>query len=277
MLDNDELIKRLNDDIELLENKIEHKRFYNIRNAVIRTLIKSGIAIDYAFPFIIAATIFGSMSTARGNAPFIKDEIATDVNELTIVTSNGIYIEQLSDDLDYNKQSLEYSTSWVLDEKGLYKRLVTSYNLNVDLDLDDENEIIKMTKEDIDNNFEIADIRTVTQEKLSPADAIYNSAAIIITDNKTVPRLETNSENVANTSWFIFMVLASGNLIRNLENTFAKQRVRDRLRECELSFRKIDKKELETMKKVLLLNKENLSMLNCNTQTNNYSYKLRRK
>ena len=73
------------------------------------------------------------------------------------------------------------------------------------------------------------------------------------------------------------MVLASGNLIRNLENTFAKQRVRDRLRECELSFRKIDKKELETMKKVLILNKENLYMLNCNTQTNNYSYKLRRK
>lgn len=57
MINNDKLMKKLTKDANRLQNKIKYRKLYNIRNAVVRPLIKSGIAVDYALPFIIVAII----------------------------------------------------------------------------------------------------------------------------------------------------------------------------------------------------------------------------
>lgn len=283
MIDNNELMKKLTKDANRLQNKIEHRKLYNIRNAVVRPLIKSGIAVDYALPFIIVAMIIANAQTSKGNAPFRVDEIVEKAGIETIDTSSGIHLEHLSYDFDYDDELIEYSTGWIVNEQGLYERTVTSYRLNDDIDLENKEKILEMTKDDIDNALVITDIKTVKKNALNPEDQIYNSDAIIVIDHseseeETITRLETKSENFWHSLWYIVLVLSYGNNVRLLEKIFVKTYMRDKLREYEPSFRKINKEELDTMKKILKMKQENLSMLNNdnNSSIDGYSYKLRR-
>lgn len=283
MIDNNELMKKLTKDANRLQNKIEHRKLYNIRNAVVRSLIKSGIAVDYALPFIIVAMIIANAQTSKGNAPFRVDEIFEKAGIETIDTSSGIHLEHLSYDFDYDDELIEYSTGWIVNEQGLYERTVTSYRLNDDIDLENKEKILEMTKDDIDNALVITDIKTVKKNALNPEDQIYNSDAIIVIDHseseeETITRLETKSENFWHSLWYIVLVLSYGNNVRILEKIFVKTYMRDKLREYEPSFRKINKEELDKMKKILKMKQENLSMLNNdnNSGIDGYSYKLRR-
>lgn len=283
MIDNNELMKKLTKDANRLQNKIEHRKLYNIRNAVVRSLIKSGIAVDYALPFIIVAMIIANAQTSKGNTPFRVDEIVEKAGIETIDTSSGIHLEHLSYDFDYDDELIEYSTGWIVNEQGLYERTVTSYRLNDDIDLENKEKILEMTKDDIDNALVITDIKTVKKNALNPEDQIYNSDAIIVIDHseseeETITRLETKSENFWHSLWYIVLVLSYGNNVRLLEKIFVKTYMRDKLREYEPSFRKINKEELDTMKKILKMKQENLSMLNNdnNSSIDGYSYKLRR-
>lgn len=283
MIDNNELMKKLTKDANRLQNKIEHRKLYNIRNAVVRSLIKSGIAVDYALPFIIVAMIIANAQTSKGNAPFRVDEIVEKAGIETIDTSSGIHLEHLSYDFDYDDELIEYSTGWIVNEQGLYERTVTSYRLNDDIDLENKEKILEMTKDDIDNALVITDIKTVKKNALNPEDQIYNSDAIIVIDHseseeETITRLETKSENFWHSLWYIVLVLFYGNNVRLLEKIFVKTYMRDKLREYEPSFRKINKEELDKMKKILKMKQENLSMLNNdnNSSIDGYSYKLRR-
>lgn len=283
MIDNNELMKKLTKDANRLQKKIEHRKLYNIRNAVVRSLIKSGIAVDYALPFIIVAMIIANAQTSKGNAPFRVDEIVEKAGIETIDTSSGIHLEHLSYDFDYDDELIEYSTGWIVNEQGLYERTVTSYRLNDDIDLENKEKILEMTKDDIDNALVITDIKTVKKNALNPEDQIYNSDAIIVIDHseseeETITRLETKSENFWHSLWYIVLVLSYGNNVRLLEKIFVKTYMRDKLREYEPSFRKINKEELDTMKKILKMKQENLSMLNNdnNSSIDGYSYKLRR-
>lgn len=283
MIDNNELMKKLTKDANRLQNKIEHRKLYNIRNAVVRSLIKSGIAVDYALPFIIVAMIIANAQTSKGNAPFRVDEIVEKAGIETIDTSSGIHLEHLSYDFDYDDELIEYSTGWIVNEQGLYERTVTSYRLNDDIDLENKEKILEMTKDDIENALVITDIKTVKKNALNPEDQIYNSDAIIVIDHseseeETITRLETKSENFWHSLWYIVLVLSYGNNVRLLEKIFVKTYMRDKLREYEPSFRKINKEELDTMKKILKMKQENLSMLNNdnNSSIDGYSYKLRR-
>lgn len=283
MIDNNELMKKLTKDANRLQNKIEHRKLYNIRNTVVRSLIKSGIAVDYALPFIIVAMILANAQTSKGNAPFRVDEIVEKAGIETIDTSSGIHLEHLSYDFDYDDELIEYSTGWIVNEQGLYERTVTSYRLNDDIDLENKEKILEMTKDDIDNALVITDIKTVKKNTLNPEDQIYNSDAIIVIDHseseeETITRLETKSENFWQSLWYVVLVLSYGNNVRLLEKIFVKTYMRDKLREYEPYFRKINKEELDTMKKILKMKQENLSMLNNdnNSSIDGYSYKLRR-
>lgn len=284
MIDNNELMKKLTKDANRLQNKIEHRKLYNIRNVVVGSLIKSGIAVDYALPFIIVAMILANAQTSKGNAPFRVDEIVEKAGIETIDTSSGIHLEHLSYDFDYDDKLIEYSTGWIVNEQGLYERTITSYRLNDAIDLENKEKIFEMTKDDIDNALVITNIKTVKKNYLTPEDEIYTSDAIIVIDHskseeETITRLETKSENFWFSLLYIVLVLCYGNNIRFLEKIFVKTYIRDKLREYEPSFRKINKEELDTMKEILKIKQENLSMLNSDNNTSGidgYSYKLRR-
>lgn len=288
MFDNNKLIKLLNNDINKLQNKIEYRNLYNIHNFVVRGLLKSGIAIDYALPFILAGIIVANSQASKGNAPFHIDEITEKASVETIDTSSGIHLEHISYDFSYDNELLEYSTGWIINDKGLYERTVTSYRLSDEINLEDTEKIISMTKEEIEKILNITNIETIKKKNLTPEDNIYSSDAIIVvnhfeSEEKTSTRLETTGECVLSSISYIILTLCCGNsirAIRNLERLFVKTSTRDKLRKYETLFRKIDKEELENMKKVLKLKQENLRMLDNESKNigekEGYPYTLRK-
>lgn len=285
MINSNELIQKLTKDVNRLQNKIEHRKLYNIRNNVVRLLLKSGVAIDYAFPFIIAAIIIGESQASKGNAPFHIDLISEKASIETIDTSNGMHLERTSYDFNYNDELIEYSTGWIVNEKGLYERTVTSYRLNDEIDLEDTKKVMSMTKEEIDQLLVITNVRTIKKNVLNPDDSIYSSEAIVVINHseseiETFTRLETFGENVFSSVLYIILVLCWGNSVRNIEKIYVKTYIRDILVGYEHFFRKITEEELENMKKILKVKQENLAMLNSETKNvneeNGYSYKLRK-
>lgn len=285
MISNHELVEKLTNDVNRLQNKIEHRNLYNVRNFVIKALLKSGIAIDYALPFILAAIIIANSQASKGNAPFHIDEIKEKAGIETIDTSSGIHLEHISYDFSYDDELIEHSTGWIINDKGLYERTVTSYRLNDEINFEDTEKIMSMTKEEVEQALVITNIKIIKKNTLTPEDSIYNSDAIIVinhseSEENTFTRLETTSENVWHSIWYIVLVLCWGNNVRNIEKIFVRTYIRDRLREYEPLFRKINKEELETMRKILKLKQENLTMINNGSKNigekEGYSYRLRR-
>lgn len=285
MMDKQALVDKLTNETKQLENKIEHRKLYNIRNLVIKAVIKSGIVIDYALPFILATIIIAHSQAAKGNAPFKRDEITEKAGIETIDTSSGIHVEHLSYDFSYDDEILEYSTGWIINDRGLYQRTVTSYRLDDSIDLSDTDKVLKMTKEEVENALIITNIKTIQKNTLLPEDSIYDEDALIVinhtsSEEQTMTRPETSSENTLHSIWFVVLSLCWGNNVRIIEKLFVKTHIRDKLREYEPLFRKINKEELEEMKKILEIKKHNLAMItpseNTNSEDNGYSYKLRR-
>lgn len=279
------LVNKLSIDVKKLENKIEYRKMYNIRNFVVRSLLKSGIAIDYALPFILATIIIAHSFAAKGNSPFHIDEIIKKASIETIDTSSGIHSEHVSYDFSYSNESIEYSTGWITNDKGLYERTVTSYRISDEIDLSETNKILSMSKEEIENILVITNIQTISKNKLTPEDMIYDSDALIVvnhteSENETMTRQETIGENVMNSILFIILALCWGNNIRVIEKLFIKTYIRDKLREYESFFQQINREELETMKKILESEKQNLKMLDETAhsieENERYPYRLRR-
>lgn len=285
MKNRNELVNKLSKDVKKLENKIEHRKIYNIRNFVVKSLLKSGIAIDYALPFILASIVIVHSYSAKGNAPFHIDEITEKVSIETIDTSSGIHLENVSYDFSYDDELIEYSTGWVTNDKGLYERIVTSYRISDEIDLSETDKILSMSKEEIENMLVVTNIQTICKNTLTPEDKIYDAEALIVinhseSEDETITRQETSSENIWNSIWFIIMALCWGNNVRNIEKLFVKTYIRDRLREYEPLFRQINKEELETMKRILEVKKQNLAMIDETSnnigENEGYTYRLRK-
>lgn len=286
MKNNNELVKKFTKDVNKLENKIEHPKLYNIRNFIISMLIKSGIAIDYALPFILAAIIWYHSRAINGSTPFILDEVTKKANVKITDTSSGIHLEHISYDYDYDDELIEHSTGWVVNDKGLYERVVTSYRLNDEIDLNNTEKIISMTKEEIEKILVITNVRKIQKNFLTPEDSIYNEDAIIVINNiesetESIKCLEAKSENTIETIFYIITVFGFGTFYKGALDKIIIKKVSNKLKECESAYRQISRKELETMRKILILKKENLALINGefdkNDQYKKRSYKLRKR
>lgn len=280
-----ELVNKLSSDLKRLENKIKHRKIYNFRNIVVELLLKIGIDIDYALPFIFTAVIIAYSNAAEGNTPFYIDEITEKAGIETIDTSNGIHLEHVSYDFSYDDELIEYSTGWITNDKGLYERTVTSYRMSNEIDLSDTDRILAMSKEEIEKILVVTNIQTIRKNTLTPEDEIYAKDALIVvnhteSEDETIIRQETSSENVGKSIWFIIMALCWGNNVRIIEESFIKINIRDKLRKYEPLFTPINKNELETMKKILELKKQNLAMIDESAknigENKDFSYRLRK-
>lgn len=279
------LVNKLSRDVKRLENEINQKDIHNIRNYLLRALVKSGIVADYALPFIFSAIILSNSQSFQENKPFRIDFVKDKASIETIDTSSGIHLENISYDLDYDNELIEYSTGWIINDIGLYERTVTSYRISNDIDLTDMQKILSMSKEEIENMLVVTNIETICQNSLEPEDKIYDSDALIVinhteSEEEFIVRPETVGENIGNSTWYIVQALLFWLGIKGIEKLFVKTRIKDRLIKYESSLKIINAEELEKMKRILILKKQNLEMLDETSENIDkkagYSYKLRK-
>ena len=271
MFDRNKLVNILTNDIKQLENKIEHRKFYSVRNFVVKSLIRSGIAIDYALPYILATILVFQYQASRGNIPFRFDDIKVRTGIETIDTSTGIHLEHISEDFDYDYVILEHSTGWSINDDGLYERVVTSYRMNFEIDLSDIKNVLFMSKDEIDNIFEVFDVQTINKNNLNYEDSVYNEEAIILisqvySNDNIITRKESLGENVFNSLAFLLGVFLLGSCFKNIAKCFIKIDIRDRLKVYESLFNEINLQELE---KILEIKKQNLALI---TSSDEYGF-----
>ena len=271
MFDRNKLVNILTNEINQLENKIEHRKFYSVRNLVVKSLIRSGIAIDYALPYILATILVFQYQVLRGNIPFRYDDIKVRTGIETIDTSTGIHLEHISEDFDYDYVILEHSTGWSINDDGLYERVVTSYRMNFEIDLSNIKNVLFMSKDEIDNIFEVFDVQTINKTNLNYEDSVYNEEAIILisqvySNDNVITRKESLGENIFNSLAFLLGVFLLGSCFKNIAKCFIKIDIRDRLKVYESLFNEINLQELE---KILEIKKQNLALI---TSSDDYGF-----
>lgn len=266
MLSKQQLLSNLKKDIKSLEFKVEHRLFFNIINVIAIVLIKLGISIDYAIPFILSTILIFNIHSKQNHTPFAIDQVTEKAKIELFDTSSGIHIENRSFDYNYDNRSFEHSTAWYVNEYGLYERTVTTYQINDSIDLNNIDSIFKMTKEQIEKSFTILNIEKIQKNKLTEEDKIYVEDMLIVINHiedeeKFIVREETSGENLITTILTIILSLFWGNNFRLAGKIFVKTYVRDKLNAQEANFRPLTKEEFEKLKKILELKKENLSLL----------------
>ncbi len=286
MKNKEQFYKRLVKQEKSLQNKIEHQKFYNIRNLAIRALLKSGIAIDYALPFLMSSIIVGTIQAKLGVTPFIVDNKVLFPSIETIDTSSGLHLENISYDVSYDEESIEYTTGWKINKYGLYERTSTSYRISKDIDITNIEKLLSMSKEELDAALIVTNIENIYKETLSSDDMIYNSDAIIVINNSKsndeyMIGKETVTANVFYTILFIIVSSILGVGLKKIGNILIKTKIRDKLREYQSYFHKLNSADLKEIEKILQVTKQNLALLAESTpninESDSYIYKLRSK
>lgn len=286
MENKEELYKNLIKKEKSLQNIVAHPKFYNIRNCAIRALLKSGIAIDYALPFLMSSIIVGSIQAKLDITPFIFDDKEVHPSVETIDTSSGYHLQNISYDFSYDEEAIEYTTGWKLNKNGLYERVLTSYRISNDIDITNVEKILAMSKAELDAALVVTNVEKIYKQTLNSDDMLYDSDAIIVTNNSELSdegmiRKETETENLLYTLLFIVDLLVLGGGFKLLGNIFIKNQMRDKFREYQSYFQKISINDLERIKQIVEVEKQNLALLDDSTpninEAGSYIYKLRNK
>lgn len=276
---NEKIVKKLDSQVNKLKNKIEHRKLYNVRNLAIRTLIRTGFVIDYVAPFVLAGFIGANNPLFKENPPFQIDKFPKKASVQTIDTSSGIHTEKITYDFRFNDEILEHSTGWVINDKGLYERIVTTYKVSEKIDLEDTDSIFKMSKEEIESSISVTNIKKISKSILSDDDYIYNEDAIIVINHKKIDKYTTMKDestigNILNTMFYLFYIYGSATIINRLKRIIFKMNVSEKIKSYELTFVKYSKNDLKEMRKILKLREENLTLVA--TEYEGFQYKLRK-
>ena len=265
MFDKEQLIKKLTKDIEQLEAQLTNREKYNTHNKIKRALINIGIAADNALPFILATAIT-SQVLIKNSSVFKNDNVEKRVSIETIDTSNGTHLEHKASKLNYNKESLEYSTGWIINDKGLYQRTVTTYKISKEIDLNNTDKILSMSKEEIDSMLVITNIKTIQKNTLASEDYLYNEDALIITNHKTIKTKSDATSDMAKEHSLTIILIAYLSLVTGagaskIKKILGETYISDKLKTYALLYEPISFEELLEIEATLEIKKQNLALL----------------
>lgn len=285
MLNEEKLIKKLASDISNLENKINNPDLYNKRTNTIRKLIDAGLLIDYSLPIILAGLCIFYASYLYGNTPFSEDIVSAKANIQIIDTSIGIYNKKISFDSEYDDEIIfQHSTGWEKNEYGIYERIVTSYKLDDVITLDNKDEILSMTKYQVENAFAIENVEKIQKNILGPEDNLYNNDMLYITyfekDENLVGTRKENAKEIGLTN-LIYLILTFfvGKKFRPITDFLIGKHIKYKLGEMKLKYKEIDNWKVEELSNILELKKANFALLEDNYEEEKdiKTYKIKRR
>ena len=272
-------VEKLQKDIDLLNDKINPSKLQIIKRCAIKTMLNLGIAVEYSLPIILAFMIIFSVREKTGKIPFKIDKVVDKVSTEVIDTSTGIHVEFISKDNKYDKNSIEYSTGWELNELGLYERHSTIFQVDDDVDLTDYESILLMSEDELKNKFSIQDIKTITKSHLDDLDNIYNENTIVVTSSKSLlnnfVRDETNKENILDSIIYVFSSLCLGGMVDALYFKVIGKKINSKIKSYKESFGPFNEEEVNYMLQMLEIKEANLKLFDDRDYEydNNFTYR----
>ena len=263
MSDEEKLLKSLTKEVKDMENMIKNAKLYKLKKQFKKNLIKSGIVLNHFIPYALASFIsYGSVSAIDFN-PFSLEEVKENAKIETFETSTGLNRKTSSKDIEYGSNSFEYTTSWKLNDNGLYERNITVYEIDDSIDLSDTDKVLSMTKEEVEAQLNIIDKITIQKNILNDEDKIYDEDMLIITrsledEDDFKMRNETFFENILDVGFWIALTIVFGATINVINKKLFK--LDEKLKTIDESI-VIEEVDVSTISEVLKVKKHNLEMI----------------
>ena len=272
MINDSSYIEEITHNTNKLQSELKYYKLINIRNKILRILIKSGITVDYVLPFLCSMTICYQGANLK---PFHLDNIKTYASIKTIDT-NKIHLVKESYKMHYSENSVEYTTGFVKNN-DIYERTVTTYKLNKD-DIKNIDNFIKMTYDELNENLSIKKERIVQQKYLRKNDYLYMNDTTIVTksredENKYKIKKQNKRDDLVDIFIYLFWSISMGLGIHEIKEKLISKHLRKKLKSKEDNYKDLSKVDLEDMKQILLLNKNNLQLFGQNKE----NFQLRKK
>ena len=263
MSDKEKLVISLTKEVKYMENMIKNAKLYKLKKQFKKNLIKSSIVLNHFIPYALASFIsYGSVSAIDFN-PFSLEEVKENAKVETFETSTGLNRKTSSKDIEYGSNSFEYTTSWKLNDNGLYERNITVYEIDDSIDLSDTDKVLSMTKEEVEAQLNIIDKITIQKNILNDEDKIYDEDMLIITrsledEDDFKMRNETFLENILDVGFWIALTIVFGATINVINKKLFK--LDEKLKTIDESI-VIEEVDVSTISEVLKVKKHNLEMI----------------
>ncbi len=265
-MDNKKLLKKLKKEVKSLDLKVNHRKRYNNGIRARKALTAAGMYIALWIPTVVGATA-GVAVTGALNMNLIKRDSITVSEEVgTVSTSNGYYMEEriLGTEVEM-KNELSYSTGWSQNAAGNYERNETVFDYS-GLDLSHPETIFAMSEEELKSKCRIIRQTKIEKSQLNGDDEIYNEDVIIVnyhyTDNDSKGEvLESDTRILLSYLIYVIVILVSTTLIRKGAKVIFKGLPSDKLKEKKESYIYITDKDIEELKELYRIKKENYDLL----------------
>lgn len=273
MTSKEKFIKSLRDDVKQKEKQIKYNKQYNTKNLLIKILIRSG----YILPVVITSVITFNMLKKINKTPFVIDKVSSYAKVITTDTS----IKKTKEEIIYKEgytylPTFEYSTGWKLNKNNLFEREIISYRINEFISKDTTEEILSMSKEEINDKFIIINKQKILKNYLEEEDYFYNDDMFIITNmhedtSKTKIVYEANDVNVVTScGYIIFLIIIFAINMYNIKKIKIYKKIKDKL---DKKYEIVKIEDLSEFEKILRIRKHNLELLE---EPKRYTYKIKR-
>ena len=267
---------KINQNINKCNNIIKYRYLYNFKSIITIILLKSEIALDYIYPYVIASLITLNLSIFKENKPFIKDNIITKASIERLYQKNSSEIlYNYGDKVKYDYTTIVFDGAWNLNQDQTYSRQIVSFKCNNQLINNlNINEIINMNYNDLCNLFEIEDSKTITKNIKDNKHDLEN-IYVSIHENNYISKNETENENNYNSFIFVILVLLEGIGISKINNIIIRKKIRTKLQEFETQPIIYTKQDIERLKMIITVQKANLEYIQTDNRNNKPKIKIK--
>ncbi len=248
----------INRDINCNKKIIKYKQLYSVKSLIIKLLLKSGVLLNYAYPYILSMLIMLNIGFYKKHKPFDYSS-ATKIKIEHIYDSNSNKEVNYDKEIIYDNDYLIYKTPWeLMDEKYISKE--TIFLLNQDeLNKPILPSLLKMNYDEIKSFFKIKSVKTIykNNENLSDAQIIVVLHDEIMS-SKIVRQIDLYS------ALYIILVLLEGLGISKFNKIIFKTHISDKLNELDKGPIIYSKKEIDMLSEIIENDCKNLEYINNN-------------
>ena len=248
-------------DINRNKKIIKYHQLYSIKSFIIKLLLKSGILLDYAYPYILSILIMLNVGFYKNHKPFDYDPAKKITTENIYDSNNNIEIN-FDNNIIYDNDYLIYRTPWELVD-GKYISKETTFVLNQN----EQNKtilpsLLKMDYDEIKSLFEIKSIKTIYKNNSNSDDALVT---VIVHEETLSPKSVKIID--AYSTLYVILVFLEGLGISKFNKIIFKNCIRNKLSELDKGPIIYSKKEINMLKEIIENDRKNLEYIN----NNNYN------
>ena len=248
----------INRDIKCNKKIIKYKQLYSVKSLIIKLILKSGILLNYAYPYILSMLIMLNSNFYKKHKPF-DYSLARKIKIEKIYDSNNNKYINYDSKMIYNNDYLIYRTPWeLIDGKYISKETIFM------LDQEELNKhilpsLLKMDYDEIKSFLKIKNVETIFKNEENLDDA----QVIVVLHDETVSSKIVRQIDIYSTL-YIILVLLEGLGISKFNKIIFKNYINDKLNELDKYPIIYSKKEIDMLNEIIENDRENLKYINKN-------------